>query len=96
MSQPVAHLVADTASQTLGERVGRLQAEARDLAAQHVAQLADQLRAAAATAAEISAGGDVYAPGARDVAQRLTADLTHRADTLTAIAERRQPPGSLT
>jgi hypothetical protein len=73
---------------TTAERVKRLQAEARALAAEQVDQLEAALRSAAGLAAEVANGGDAYAIGARELAARLAEDLTARAETLEAIMSR--------
>lgn len=73
---------------TTAERVKRLQAEARALAAEQVDQLEAALRSAAGLAAEVANGGDSYAIGARELAARLAEDLTAKAETLEAIMSR--------
>jgi len=74
--------------QTTAERVKRLQAEARALAAEQVDQLEATLLSAAGLANEIANGGDAYAIGARELAARLAEDLTSKAETLEAIMAR--------
>lgn len=70
------------------ERVKRLQAEARMLAAEQIDQLETALLTAAKLATEIAEGGDAYAIGARELAGRLAEDLTAKAETLEAITQR--------
>jgi hypothetical protein len=41
-----------------------------------------------ALAAEISAGGDAYSPGVRELARQLAEDLGARVQTLEAISAR--------
>ena len=73
---------------TTAERVKRLQAEAKALAAEQVDQLEATLLSAAALANEIANGGDAYAIGARELAARLSEELTAKAETLEAIMSR--------
>jgi hypothetical protein len=73
---------------TTAERVKRLQAEAKALAAEQVDQLEATLLSAAALASEIANGGDAYAIGARELAARLSEELTAKAETLEAIMSR--------
>lgn len=74
--------------QTTAERVKRLQIEARALAVEQIEALEAKLLEAAELAREISGGGDAYPVGARELASRLTEDLTGRVDTLKAIVAR--------
>lgn len=73
---------------TVAERVKRLQAQARALAAEQVDQLEAALLTAAKLADEIADGGDAYAIGARELASRLAEDLRGKAETLEAIMSR--------
>lgn len=75
-------------SETVAERVRRLQAEAKQLAKDHVKSLTTAMIDLEQLAAEIAEGGDAYAPGVRDVARRLVEDLDSRVQTLEAIAAR--------
>ncbi len=70
------------------ERVRRLQAEARMLAAEQIDQLEAALLTAAKLAQEIADGGDAYHIGARELAGRLAEDLAAKAETLEAITQR--------
>ena len=75
-------------TETVAERVRRLQAEARQLAKDHVRSLTTAMVELEQLAAEIAEGGDAYAPGVRDVARRLVEDLDSRVQTLEAISAR--------
>jgi hypothetical protein len=75
-------------SETVGQRVQRLQAEARQLAKDHVKSLTSAMVAIEQLAAEISEGGDAYAPGIRDIARRLAEDMEAKVQTLDAISSR--------
>ncbi|MEW5686635.1 MAG: hypothetical protein AB1942_17090 [Pseudomonadota bacterium] len=75
-------------SETVAERVRRLQAEAKQLAKDHVKALTSAMIDLEQLAAEIADGGDAYAPGVRDVARRLVEDLDSRVQTLEAISAR--------
>lgn len=74
--------------ETVGQRVQRLQAEARQLAKDHVRSLTAAMASLEAMAAEIADGGDAYAPGIRDIARRMAEELEARARTLDAISAR--------
>ncbi len=74
--------------QTTADRVKRLQAEARALAAEQIDQLEAALLMAANLAQEIADGGDAYAIGARELAARLAEDLRAKAETMEAIMSR--------
>jgi hypothetical protein len=74
--------------ETVARRVQRLQAEAKQLARDHVAALTTAMASLEELAAEVAEGGDAYPPGVRDVAQRLADDLDSRIQTLTAIQAR--------
>ena len=75
-------------SETVAERVRRLQAEAKQLAKDHIKTLTTAMVDLEQLAAEIADGGDAYAPGVRDVARRLVEDLDSRVQTLEAIVAR--------
>ena len=75
-------------AETVAQRVQRLQAEAKQLAKDHVKALTSAMVSLEELAAEIAEGGDAYAPGVRDVARRLAEDLDSRVQTLEAIAAR--------
>ena len=75
-------------SETVSERVRRLQSEARQLAKDHVKSLSAAMVQLEELAAEIAEGGDAYAPGIREVARQLVEDLDSRVQTLEAIAAR--------
>jgi TRAP-type C4-dicarboxylate transport system substrate-binding protein len=75
-------------AETVSERVRRLQAEARQLAKDHIKSLSAAMVDLEQLAAEIAEGGDAYAPGIREVARQLVDDLESRVQTLEAIASR--------
>jgi hypothetical protein len=74
--------------ENVAERVKRLQAEARQLARDHIRALTAAIEQVELMAAEVSDGGDAYPPGVRDVARRLVEDMGCRAQTLEAIVAR--------
>ena len=93
--QPSLSVVADNdlkvvlpKSETVAQRVQRLQTEARQLAKDHVKSLTTAMVDLEQLAAEIADGGDAYAPGIRDIARRLVEDLEARVQTLDAISAR--------
>ena len=75
-------------SETVAQRVQRLQAEARQLAKDHVKSLTAAMASVEQLAAEIAEGGDAYAPGIRDIARRLVEDIEAKVQTLDAISAR--------
>lgn len=90
---PSLSVVADndlksSRTETVAERVRRLQAEARQLAKDHVQALSAAIMSAEAIAAEIAEGGDAYPPGIRDLARRFAEDAESRVQTLEAISSR--------
>ena len=87
---PALTVVASTA-ETVAQRIRRLQAEARQLAKDHVHTLSAAIMAAEAIATEIAAGGDAYPPGIRDLARRFADDAEARVQTLEAINARSAP-----
>ena len=74
--------------ETVSERVRRLQAEAKQLAKDHIKALVQQIGDLEVMAAEISEGGEAYPPGVRDIARRLVEDCDSRIQTLEAIVAR--------
>jgi hypothetical protein len=80
--------VRSTQSETVAQRVQRLQAEARQLAKDHVKSLTAAMVDLEQLAAEIADGGDAYAPGIRDICRRMVEDLESRVQTLDAISAR--------
>ena len=75
-------------TETVAQRVQRLQAEARQLAKDHVKSLTGTMMELEQLAAEIADGGDAYAPGIRDICRRMAEDLESRVQTLDAISAR--------
>ena len=75
-------------TETVAQRVQRLQAEARQLAKDHVRAFSAAMAGLEELAAEISEGGDAYAPGVREIARQLAEDLDSRVQTLEAIVAR--------
>lgn len=74
--------------ETVAERVRRLQAEAKQLAKDHVHALTEAMMQVEQMAAEIAEGGDAYPPGVRDLARRFVEDCEARVQTLEAISAR--------
>lgn len=71
-----------------GDRIARLQREARALALDDVQALVRLMGQVAEAASDIADGGDAYPVGVREAALRLSMDLPARADTLKAISGR--------
>ena len=90
---PTLSVVADNASagdarEVIGDKIKRLQAEAKNLAREHVQSLEDMLIRVQRMSIEIADGGDAYAVGVRVLARRLAEDCEHRVQTLEAISSR--------
>lgn len=75
-------------AQAVAERVRRLQAEARGLVSEHVRALESALAEVERLSAEIAGGGELYPPGVREIARRLTEEAEVRAQALEAIMAR--------
>ncbi len=75
-------------TETVAQRVQRLQAEAKQLAKDHIKALSAQIVAVEEMAAEIAEGGEAYPPGVRELARRLVEDMDSRVQTLEAIVAR--------
>ena len=78
----------------LGERVRRLQAEAEQLAREHIGVLAASLEHTHQIAEEIARGGEAYPPGVREIARRLAEESQANAQALEAIVARRRTPSA--
>ena len=74
--------------ETRGDRIVRLQREARALALEDVEALVRMMAQVAEAASDIADGGDAYPVGVRETALRLSMELPARADTLRAISGR--------
>ncbi len=72
----------------LAERVQALQAQARELAAEHVAHFLAQLDEVAALAAEIATGGEAYSPGVKETARQVADQAPQAALNIRAIVGR--------
>src|SRR3569832_342230 len=79
ISPPCPHPVEESISiESMGDKIKRLQAEARALAREQVNALA----------AEIAAGGEAYPVGARELARKLAEDTPRAIQTFEAILHR--------
>jgi len=74
--------------ETVAQRVRRLQAEAKQLAKDHIHALTAAISEVERMAAEIAEGGDAYPAGVRDLARRFAEDADARVQTLEAITAR--------
>jgi predicted ATP-dependent protease len=74
--------------ETVAERVRRLQAEARQLAKDHIHAFTAAMSDLERMAAEIAEGGEAYPAGVRDLARRFVDDCEARVQTLEAITAR--------
>jgi hypothetical protein len=77
-------------AESSGDRIRRLQAEARSLAREQIEVLAATLNEVARMAAEIADGGELYPVGIRELSRRLADEAPKHAMSLAAIAERRE------
>jgi hypothetical protein len=74
--------------ETVGERVRRLQNEARAAADAHSRELVDALQQLEALAAEIAVMGQPYLPGVVNEARLLVEESAQRVERLGAILAR--------
>ena len=87
--KPDLHLVApEPKPETVGEKVCRLQAEAQQLAADHITQVVLAMFAASKGATEIATGGAAYPDGVRQEMERLAQEVMRRLSTIDAIMGR--------
>ena len=95
MSPPLS-VVADNstaknksvATGDLSERIRRLQAEAKNLAREHIRALEAAIIEVERLSSEISDGGEAYPVGVRELARRMAEDCEMKVQTLEAIASR--------
>lgn len=88
---PSLAVVADNRAaklESISDRVRRLQAEARELAREHIQALEAALDQVEQIAAEIASGGEAYPAGVRDIAMRLAEESHIKAQSLEALAGR--------
>jgi capsid protein len=78
----------------LGERVRRLQAEAEQLAREHIGMFAASLAHTKRISEEIALGGEAYPPGVREIARRLAEESQANVQALEAIVARRGTPSA--
>lgn len=78
----------DATPETLSARVKRLQAEARELARDHILALTVLMADVQAVALEIAEGGPAYPAGVRDLTRRLAGDCEARIATIENITAR--------
>jgi hypothetical protein len=71
-----------------GEKIKRLQAEARNLAHGQVEALAAALADVGRLAGEIAEGGELYPVGARELSRRISEEAAKQSLTLSAIIDR--------
>jgi hypothetical protein len=92
MKTPSLHIVTPdertTPVETVAQRIRRLQAEARELAADHIAALAQMMGDLKAMAEEIHGGGEAYPAGIRSVARDVAQGCESHAMTLQSIIGR--------
>lgn len=96
MSPPLSVVADNSAEKTktvsktadLSERIRRLQAEARNLAREHIVALEQALFEVERLSAEIADGGEAYPAGIRDLCRRMSEDCEAKVQTLEAISSR--------
>jgi hypothetical protein len=75
-----------------GLKALKLYEEARKVSFEQLRLLAGALAEAHALTEAVLDGGDLYAPGVRDFAERLADELFWRGKTLEALAQRQADP----
>jgi hypothetical protein len=83
----VAHSPA-AATPSVAARVQQLQAQARNLARDHIKALEDALADVERLSAEIAGGGEAYPVGVREIARRLADQCETSSATIKALAGR--------
>jgi len=88
----VVSIVAEPAAgtETLAQRVSRLQVEAAALAREQMQALHQALDEVERLSNEIVQGGEAYPVGARELARRLAEDTRATAQTMDVLLSRRQ------
>lgn len=84
-------VVADNpapATSGVADRIKRLQAQAKNLAREHVKTLEQALLDVERLSAEIADGGEAYPVGVREIARRLAAECETSGNTIRALAGR--------
>ena len=96
MSPPLSVVADNSAEKTkplpsgdLSERIRRLQAEAKNLAREHIKALEAAIIEVERLSSEIADGGDAYPVGVREVARRIAEDCEARGNTIQVLAGRR-------
>lgn len=74
--------------ETRAERIRRMQANAKALAREQIAAMTEAMLEVARMADEISAGGDAYPVGVRELANRLRSDLENQSKSIEALLMR--------
>lgn len=88
MSIPQLVVITEQPSDSPAARAQRLYAEARGAAMEQIRAVEDSLSRAIVLAGEVAEGGDVYPAGVRDLARRLSEDLSGRLSTLESLSQR--------
>jgi thiamine pyrophosphate-dependent acetolactate synthase large subunit-like protein len=78
----------NTQSETVAQRVRRLQNEAKTLARDHISELTAMIEQAQRIASEIAVGGEAYPAGVRDLARRFSEDTDNQVHTIKLLAGR--------
>ena len=84
----VAEAAPSVLTESISERVKRLQAEARGLAREHIQALRTALQEVERLAAEVADGGELYPAGVRELARRLTEECEAKAQTIAMLSQR--------
>jgi len=75
-------------TESVSQRVLRLQAQARAMADEHVRELEAAIRNVARLADEIADGGPAYQAGIRELSRRLVEESHSKALTISALLAR--------
>lgn len=76
-------------AEPVAQRIARLQLEARNLATEHVIGLVEAMQTVERMAAEVDSFGESVPPGVRDICRRLAEDASGKAQSITALMERK-------
>jgi hypothetical protein len=74
--------------ETRGERIRRMQSNAKALAREQIEAMTEAMLEVARMADEVATGGDAYPVGVRELASRMRADLENQAKSIEALLKR--------
>jgi hypothetical protein len=89
-NSPVRLAAIPASTESVSQRVRRLQQEARDTAAEHVDELRALMTQLMLCADSVADGGDAYPPGVRALARQVSERLESQSQSIEAIMWRQK------